>query len=125
VRISLYLRARQEASFERAVHIMWLVFCKQDDYDSAECEEEAGSADATGLDMVLTQAPREALHELNDMWELASVVHFVGIFGGDLTPTHFRHRAADSPRSSVRGNARVCSGNTPRAVQCATIVVSA
>ncbi len=112
----LSLWARKQAIFQRADHIMRLAFPKQDDYDSAECEEEAASADAKGLDMVLTQASREALHELNDMWELASVVHFVGIFGGDLTRTHFRHSGADRPLSSLRGNARTLSGNAPHAL---------
>ena len=62
-----------------------LVTEQEDDYDSAECEEEAGGTAVQGVDMVLTQPAREALHELSNMWELASVVHFIGVFGLELS----------------------------------------
>ena len=59
---------------------------RQDDgYDSPECEHLDATAAANVFDTELTQAATVSLAELGGCWELASVVHFLGIFGVQLS----------------------------------------
>ena len=56
-------------------------------YESAECDDLDADSAPDALDLQLTQGGRDELHQLSNSWELASVVHFLGIFGVKLALT--------------------------------------
>jgi hypothetical protein len=74
--------------------------------DSDECEGSYVDSAPDELDMELTKGGREVLGELSSCWELASVVHFLGVFGVDLALTD-----ASQPLSLSALSGALCAAN--------------